>query len=269
MAGDTFWLNAVVAFASLGGFMLLALASERQGEALLGRACVGSERLTYRSGGWLLLVVAFGLCIWGWGSSIGPVAWLGWLCMAGAVLAFTLPRWTEKKSAKAMPPSALMPPVRSKVWRAFALALLATGPIALAWSLADVPVKPTLRPDAVAGQAGPGTFTLAEAEQAAPETDARGRASKAFQIRFCEACDADIKAVYLKLGKPASLKDAGPAFRGARWDRSVTVPLSREARGDGELWVTVEGRNGEVSQAAVRLEAASPEAARWIAADSK
>ncbi|MBW4789524.1 DUF3325 domain-containing protein [Alcaligenes faecalis subsp. faecalis] len=105
MSNTSLWLNLAVFIISLVGFICLALASDRQGEFLLHRTPSEKERRIFRLLGWPLLAVALALCWQGWGWSMGTVAWLGWLTMAGAGLTFYLPwwPWQEKKPVRAKP----------------------------------------------------------------------------------------------------------------------------------------------------------------------
>lgn len=105
MSNTSLWLNLAVVISSLAGFICLALASDRQGEFLLHRAPRKQERRIFRLVGWPFLAVAWLLCWQGWGWSIGTVAWLGWLTMAGAGLSFYLPwwPWQEKKPVQVRP----------------------------------------------------------------------------------------------------------------------------------------------------------------------
>jgi len=263
MTGSSLWLNLLVCLVSLLAFGFLALASERQGEALLQRAPTPRERLRWRLIGWPLLALALALCIQGWGWSIGIVAWLGWLCMAGAALAFALPRWTEKPSNKKPLPSPLQTP-RSRTWRKLAWVLLMACPVAFAWALHGVPVKPVARADAVHGQVGPWFFALAELDHDAPKHVVRDIFTKSFQLRFCTPCDAEIRSAYFRVNKPRSLRSAGLAFNGARWDRSVEIQLPGNTHADSELWLTVEGKDGTVHQTTVRLADIAPSTAQWF-----
>lgn len=265
MAGDTVWLNLTVFAVSLAGFVLLALASERQGEALLQRIPNGRERLMWRGAGWPLLVLALALCVWGWGWSIGAVAWLGWLCVAGAALVFALPRWTEtRKKARPAPASTVLPPVRSRAWRTLAIVLLMGGPIAFAWGLYVTPVQPVLRADAVSGEVGPWSFILAEANRDSPVISASGTPTKTFHLRFCDACDADIRTAYFKVRKPRSLRAAGINFGGARWTRFVEIAIPLASKLEDQLWLTVEGKDGTVYHQAFDFEQLSPATAAFI-----
>lgn len=267
MAGDTLWLNATAFFINLMGLVLLALASERPGELLLQRPPSRRQRLMWRALGWALLALTLGLCVQGWGWGIGAVAWLGWLCMAGVVLVFALPRRTEQsKKARPVPASPVQPAMRSRPWR-MALALVLVGaPVAFAWGLYTTPVKPLLRADAVADHAGPWAFTLVETDRDPPELVVQDIPTKQFEVRFCETCDAHIRSAYLKVHKPRSLRGAGIVFSGSRWNRSVEIQLPSNTRADSELWLTVEGKDGSVHQTSVRIQDIAPTTARWFEA---
>jgi len=267
MADDHPVLLTLTAFAvSLGGFWLLALASERQGQAILQRQPTQQERRRWRLLGGSLLALALVLCVQGWGTSIGMVAWPGVLCIVGTVLVFALARRVEKPATRSnkKPLASPVQAPRSQPWRKLALLLLALGPIGYAWALHGVTVKPVMRADAIHGQVGPWPFALAEMNHNPPKLVANDTPTKAFQLRFCQACDADIRAAHLKVNRPRSLRGAGLAFYGARWDRSVDIPLPAHTHADSELWLTVEGKDGTVHYATVRLKDIAPTTAQWF-----
>ncbi len=87
---------------------------------------------------------------------------------------------------------------------------------------------------------------------------------KGYQVRFCETCDAEIRAAYLKVNKPRSLRGAGIVFNGARWDRQVDIQLPANTTADSELWLTVVGKDGAVHQAALRMDEVSPTTVSWF-----
>ncbi|MDH4990672.1 DUF3325 domain-containing protein [Aquamicrobium lusatiense] len=267
---DTLWLNAAILTVSLTGFSLLALATEKQGPLLLRRAPSAREKIVFRSLGWPLLAVALVLCFWGWGWSIGPVTWLGWLNMAGAALVFAIPYWTEARQKeehkkKPLPPVRLLPPVRSKIWRAFAGAAILAAPVAFVGLVSAMPGKPVLRDDAIAGQAGPWSFRIAEYDRRGPTFVVQDIPTKAFQIRFCEACDDEIRAAYLKINRPRSLRGAGIVFLQPRWDRYVEIQFPPSTRSDSELWLTVEGKDGSLHYASWKLTEIAPATAHYFA----
>lgn len=169
MRGDIVWLSAAVFSVSLAGFVLLALASERPGELLLGRIPGRRERLVWRGAGWLLLAMALALCQWVWGWSIGVVAWLGWLCVTSTVLVFALPRWVEKhKKAKPDPASPVQPPTRSRLGRTLVILLLVVAPLIFAWGIYSTPVKPVQRDYVIQRQVGHWSVALVETHRGPP-----------------------------------------------------------------------------------------------------
>lgn len=254
MSNTSLWLNLAVFIISLAGFICLALASDRQGEFLLHRTPSEKERLIFRLLGWPLLAVALALCWQGWGWSMGTVAWLGWLTMAGAGLTFYLPwwPWQEKKPVRAKPapvakaapkavgadntastssdaiagkngvaPTASRFSTRSLV---FASPLLAI-PAAFMIYLTQQGPEPVFRNNALQGQIGPWSFALAETDDKAPISGPSGAHRKAFQIRFCRTCDPHIRRAYLQVSKPEPMPAPRQAFNNTRWTRAVDVAI--------------------------------------------
>ena len=73
--------------------------------------------------------------------------------------------------------------------------------------------------------AGPWSVRLAERFDEAPRSDGPAGYFKQFKIALCEQC-SDIKAVYLRVGKPRSLRAAGALFVGTtyRMTGEVNIP---------------------------------------------
>jgi hypothetical protein len=83
---------------SFTAFTALSLAMEKHQQELHGKAAASPVRRTqWRVLGWVLLTVAFALCVVDHGWAMGPVLWLGALTLGGMVLAFALypyrPKW--------------------------------------------------------------------------------------------------------------------------------------------------------------------------------
>ncbi len=83
---------------SFSAFTALSLAMEKHQHDLHGKAAASPARRTqWRVLGWLLLTVAFALCVADHGWAMGPVLWLGTMTLGGAVLSFGLypyrPKW--------------------------------------------------------------------------------------------------------------------------------------------------------------------------------
>ena len=142
--------------------------------------------------------------------------------------------------------------------------LLVAVPVVFLLALKATPIAPLLRADAFAGQVGPWSFRLAESSHNVPELVAMDIPMKSYQVRFCEDCDAQIRAAYLKVNKPRSLRAAGIVLNGARWNRNVDIQLPANTTADSMLWLTVVGKDGEMHQAAVRLANVSPATVAWF-----
>ncbi|OLU35139.1 hypothetical protein BVH03_00405 [Pseudomonas sp. PA15(2017)] len=265
-------LNLSLLLASLGGFIALALAMEKHCRQLLHRVLSPRWLQALRILGWLLLVAALALSLGQLGWSIGAAAWFGWLSVAGVALAFYLPRWPgprEPAKAARRDKHPVMPPPAERLLglRRAATALLLLAPVAVLGLLLSAAPKPLHSDEAVLGQVGPWSFALAQAERKAPH-QVLGTPFKAFDVRFCERCDEQIRAAYLKIRKPRSLRAAGLVFSGERWDRRVEIQIPAKARVSDGLWLTVEGKDGSVHHAAVDIDKVSPELAAYLTDES-
>ncbi|WP_159910703.1 DUF3325 domain-containing protein [Pantoea sp. 18069] len=269
------WVHIAILLVSLAGLAALALATERHAEHLLRRVPAPHWRLLARVTGWLLLALALALGIAWLGTGVGITLWLGWLSIAALALVFAFPKWPWQPQVRAKParparaakPAAAAqaaPPAPPRARRWTAAALLAAVPLVYLLALQATPVKPLLRADAIDGTVGPWTFRLAEAERRGPDLVAMDIPMKSYQLRFCEACDEQIRAAYLKVNKPRSLRAAGIVLNGTRWDRGVDIQLPANTTADSALWLTVVGKDGGVHQAQVRLGDVSPATVAWF-----
>ncbi|SDH38701.1 hypothetical protein SAMN05216588_104217 [Pseudomonas flavescens] len=111
---------------------------------------------------------------------------------------------------------------------------------------------------------GPWSIRLAEFRAGPPELDGPAGYMKAFNGALCADCASQVKATYLRIGKPRSLRAAGGIFFGTAHRMGATVPLPPRTKPDAELWITMEGWDGSVHQAAVPLEQASPSTVAWL-----
>lgn len=286
MAQMTGWHLAILAIGSLG-FGALALATDRQGELLLGRLPAPRWRRLARITGWALLAVALGICVILWGSGVGITLFLGWLTIAGAALVFAIPRWSRLpqraprparkagaavgKAAVAAAGAAEAEPVAGaaarlarQLRRLVPAALLALTVAVFVTALIRAQAGPLERADAVQGKVGPWSLILAEADRDPPEIVDLEVPLKAFRIRFCEACDGDIRFAFLKVNQPRSLRAAGMGFEGARWERRVEIQLPANVNADSELWLTVVGKDGSVHQTSWPLRRVSPASVAWF-----
>lgn len=267
-------LNLAILLLSLASFTALALGMEKHWKQAVHAAPTPVRRQRLRVGGWTLLGLALALCFLQWGNSVGPVAWLGGLSVAGLLLVFGLPRWPwrppgrpEREREARVDLVSLSGKVQGRGWRPWqwgvAAGLLAV-PVVFATQLKEASTKPLLRDTALKGEVGPWSFTFAEADAKPPKVEARRSLIKAYQVRFCEACDEQIRFAYLKVNKPRSLRAAGMGFAGTRWDRSVEIQLPPTAGAHSELWLTVVGKDGTVHEQMLPLTEASPETVAWL-----
>lgn len=265
-------VHIAILLVSLAGFAALALATERHAEHLLRRVPAPQWRLLARAIGWALLAIALALGIASMGTGLGITLWLGWLSIAALALVFAFPKWPWQpqqrvkpaRPARAAQAGAALPPAPPRARRRAAAVLLAAVPVVFLLALKATPIAPLLRADAFAGQVGPWSFRLAESNHNVPDLVAMDIPMKSYQVRFCEDCDAQIRAAYLKVNKPRSLRAAGIVLNGARWNRSVDIQLPANTTTDSMLWLTVVGKDGEMHQAAVRLADVSPATVAWF-----
>ncbi|MCB5190922.1 DUF3325 domain-containing protein [Methylobacillus arboreus] len=252
---------------TLGGFAALAVSMEKHGRQLTGRDLPEKKRRLVYWLGWVLLALALAVGVGGWHWNIGPVVLVGWLSVAGMALAFTMPWWPlqpklaarKEKPLPQVPDSVLPWPVRSLL--ILGLVALPAWYVGNAWKMSEHAV---LRDDAVHGQIGPWKFVIVEEDQGPPEFVAGGTPIKEFHLRFCEECDREIRAAYLKIRKPRSLRAAGLAFSGTRWTREVAIYIPPAATLEDQIWLTVESKAGEVYHQAFDIERLSPALAKFI-----
>lgn len=113
-------------------------------------------------------------------------------------------------------------------------------------------------------QVGPWSLKLAELRNEAPRLDGAAGYMKSFNASLCEACIPQVKATYLRIGKPRSLRAAGGIFFGSPYRMGATVPVPLKTSPDAELWVTMEGWDGSMHQGSVPLSKASPSTVAWL-----
>ena len=125
-------------------------------------------------------------------------------------------------------------------------------------------LEPVHRSNALQGQIGPWSFALAEADEQAPVGSPAGSHRKAFQIRFCESCDSQIRRAYLHVSKPEPQPSPRQAFNAARWTRTVEIAIPAESNLEHQLWLSVEAKTGEIFHQAFDLHQVSPATAAFL-----
>ena len=113
-------------------------------------------------------------------------------------------------------------------------------------------------------QVGPWSLRLAEMRIEPPRSDGPAGYLKSFNAALCQACIEPVKATYLRIGKPRSLRAAGVIFFGSPYRRGASLPIPEKTKADAELWVTMEGWDGSMHQAAIPLSQASPATVAWL-----
>ena len=111
---------------------------------------------------------------------------------------------------------------------------------------------------------GPWSLRLAELHKEAPQLDGPAGYMKSFNAALCARCREQVKATYLRIGKPRSLRAAGVIFVGTPYRMSAMLPIPARTRADAELWITMEGWDGAMHQASIPLSQASPVTLAWL-----
>ncbi|MFJ2486463.1 thiamine pyrophosphate-binding protein [Pseudomonas sp. NPDC087639] len=112
-------------------------------------------------------------------------------------------------------------------------------------------------------QVGPWSLRLAELRDEAPRGGPAGYL-KGFNAALCDACVDKVKATYLRIGKPRSLRAAGVIFFGTPYRMGAQLPVPEKTKADAELWITMEGWDGSMHQASIPLSQASPATLAWL-----
>ena len=257
---------------SLGGFVLLALASEREGAVLLRAPTDRVPRRLFRWLGAHALALSLALCVWGWQASFGTVLWLGWLSVVAVALVFAIAYWpwrsAERPHRRARAaPQAVAPAATASPWtgllRAAGWLALAAAPPVFAWHLSQADPWPVLRADAVQGEIGPWRYRLAEEERAPPEVLASGAAVKHFVLRL-QGDELSVARAWLRVHPPRSLRTAGMEFEGSHGNREAMIVIPPSAMEHDAFWLTVQGKDGQVYQTDIAMRRLSPATADFV-----
>lgn len=120
-----------------------------------------------------------------------------------------------------------------------------------------------------ARQVGPWTVRLAEKTLDAPVADGEAGHTKPFVAAFCKACIPQIRAAYLRIGKPRNLRAAGALFYGSLFRTEAYLVLPKQIRTTDTVWLTVEGWDGSVHQTSWPLGEVSPAIMEWLKQQGK
>lgn len=260
------WHLAVLIL-SLGGFGLLALASEREGEVLLQRVSTAAERRLFRWLGWPLLGLALALCIRGWYAHFGTILWLGWLSVAAVALVFGVAYWPWRKAAPQrrvrLNPSVAETSTKPAWLAGLGWCVLVAAPLAFGWRLWHAESWSVLRTDAVQGHIGPWRYRLAEEDREAPEVLPSGAAVKHFMLRL-EGDELAVARAWLRVQPPRSLRTSGIAFEGNHGNREAMIAIPPSASPQDAFWLTVISKDEQVYHAEIPIQRLSPRTADFV-----
>lgn len=112
-------------------------------------------------------------------------------------------------------------------------------------------------------QVGPWPVRMGEWRIEAPKLD-DGEYEKGFTLAVCRECIPQIKAAYLRIGKPrGDIRTAGALFSGSPYRLFTKLRVPENLDPDAELWLTLEGWDGSVHRHAIPLSEASPATVKW------
>ncbi|MBW7900702.1 MAG: PepSY domain-containing protein [Rhodocyclaceae bacterium] len=170
-------------------------------------------------------------------------------------------------------PAALAPPDKGaasgfwKRWRFHLSALLLVLPLAWLPHYLDEhkPARLFGLGQGKTGQygVGPWPVKLGEWRNEAPRFH-DGEYEKAFTLALCQTCVPQVKAAYLRVGKPrGDIRTAGVLFSGSPYRMFTNLRVPENLPPDAELWLTLEGWDGAVHRQAIPLADASPATVKW------
>lgn len=114
--------------------------------------------------------------------------------------------------------------------------------------------KPQPRVPEIHRQVAAGPFTLGLSTQDRPSyRGSAGERMKDYTIALQPGDMEVIRGVFLRVGKPRSLRTAGALAEGGAYKQQAHVMLPDQLAGSEDLWLTVEKWDGTVHQATVPL----------------
>lgn len=111
---------------------------------------------------------------------------------------------------------------------------------------------------------GPWSIHLAEFRDEPPRRDGTAGYMKGFSAALCPDCIGQVKATYLRIGKPRSLRTAGAIFYGTGYRMGASIPLPERTKPNADLWISMEGWDGSLYQNSISLAQASPATVAWL-----
>ncbi|MBW7900093.1 MAG: PepSY domain-containing protein [Rhodocyclaceae bacterium] len=112
-------------------------------------------------------------------------------------------------------------------------------------------------------QVGPWLVRMGEWRIEAPKFH-DGEYEKGFTLALCRDCTSQVKAAYLRVGKPrGDIRTSGTLFTGSPYRLFTSLRVPEDLSPDAELWLTLEGWDGSVHRLALPLADASPATVKW------
>ncbi|MET0313495.1 MAG: thiamine pyrophosphate-binding protein [Hansschlegelia sp.] len=111
---------------------------------------------------------------------------------------------------------------------------------------------------------GDWTVKLAEFDLGPPAIEGEAGPVKLFTLALDGPARDEVKAAYIKIGKPRSIRSAGALFAGTPYRQTAGLQVPPTATAASEVWLTLEGWDGSVSQSMLPLSEASPATADWL-----
>lgn len=111
---------------------------------------------------------------------------------------------------------------------------------------------------------GPWSITLAELRDDIPQQDGPAGYLKSINAALCLACKDQVKAIYLRLGKPRNIRTAGHIFFGSPYRMGTSISIPEKTQSDALVWITMEGWDGSLHQASLPLTQVSPKTVAWL-----
>ena len=111
---------------------------------------------------------------------------------------------------------------------------------------------------------GPWTVRLAEFDLLPPQVQGAAGPVKSLTLALKGEAVTAVRAAYVKIGKPRSLRAAGAIFFGSPYRQMAGLPTPDRTDPDAEVWITLEGWDGSVHQAPLKLADVSPVTVSWL-----
>lgn len=118
-------------------------------------------------------------------------------------------------------------------------------------------------------QVGPFPIRIAEFDAFAPVNQGVAGERKFFNVALCTGCEQRVRAVYLRLGQPRSVRAAGALFSGSPSRMGADIQIPGSASPDDGLWLTIEEWDGSVHKGEIAIATVSPATAAWMGQKQK